>query len=196
MDLFLQTMNLFEIEPPLPVDQETMQTHYRDFYYLHLISSFEVAGMQFFEPETVAGYPSYHQAPQYSRNWFGSATIIGRFKFPEMFLKGKYVSGGGSVVGDTGVYFDIAAFFRDSNFVTDPSDANLLVQEFIENTLVFDADQSRLDYFTDVFLDDLSPINWRIEWNNFLASGDDSDVKIPLENLFTAILYSEEYQLQ
>jgi len=50
-------------------------------------------------------------------------------------------------------------------------------------------------YFLEVFLDDLSPINWWFEWNNYIDTNNDDAVKIPLEALLKAILSSQEFGL-
>jgi len=44
-------------------------------------------------------------------------------------------------------------------------------------------------------LDQLPPQDWVYEWENYLATGDDSEVKIPLGRLLNAILYAPEYQV-
>lgn len=195
MDMFLQTMNTFFIFPVEPVDQTSMEQHYRGFYERHLLESLRSGGMEFYQPPTVAGYPSYHQEPSFSRLWFNTATIIGRFQVPDMFLESKYINGAGTLSGDTFAPFDIAMFVRDSGFISDPSNADILVQEFIQFTLPEESDENRFSYFRTIFLDELSPINWRFEWEDYIATGDASAVEIALQKLFRALLYSEEYQL-
>ena len=56
-------------------------------------------------------------------------------------------------------------------------------------------DNDRFTYFLDVvFLDHLPPSDWTYEWQNYVASNNDSEVKIALERLINAIMYSPEYQ--
>ncbi|MBX2845535.1 MAG: DUF1800 domain-containing protein [Saprospiraceae bacterium] len=195
-EIFLNIMAIFDIIPPEPVDAASQEIHYLDFYTPHLNNSLQTAGMEFYYPETVAGYPAYHQEPNLSRNWFVTANIIGRFRVPEMLLKGKYLGSGGYLYGNSNVPFNIAEFARDYDFFTDPSDAILLVDEFLQFLLPELTDDARKAYFQQVFLDDLSPINWMFEWQNYIETDDDSAVRIALENLYIAVLYSEEFQLK
>jgi hypothetical protein len=58
-----------------------------------------------------------------------------------------------------------------------------------------EVDTNRFDYFHNtVFLDNLPPADWTYEWENYLTTNNDTEVKIPLERLITAIMYSPEYQ--
>ncbi len=195
LDMFIHIMNTFYIFPSEPVDQDSMMEHYEDFYFQHIFYSLTVAGMDFFFPPTVAGYTSYHQEPGYSRNWFNSATLIGRFQMPDMFLESKYINPSGTLTGNTNAPFNIAEYIRDSGFISDPSDGEVLVREFLEYTLPELPDDDRISYFQSVFLDELSLINWQFEWENYIENGDASSVELALKKLFRAVLYSEEFQL-
>ena len=56
--------------------------------------------------------------------------------------------------------------------------------------------QERFDYFlNDVLLDGYTMQTWQTEWNNYIASGDDSGVRGQLEKLIILIVQSPEYQL-
>jgi len=196
LELMLQSLTMFDVSPPDPTDMPNMQIHYDSFWSTHLSRSFPRAGMDFFNPETVAGYPAYHQRPNYSKNWFTTSNIVGRFRVPEMIIEGRSIYDSGNIGPSTEVPFNFAEFSRDTDFFTDASDAILLVQEFLDFTLGESVDEEREIYFRDIFLDALSPINWRFEWEGYIDTGDESAVKIPLDNLFIAVLYSEEYQLK
>lgn len=196
IELLLQTMAQFNVSPPQPTDLPSMQIHYVKFWGNHLSRSIPKAGMEFYIPETVAGYPAYHQEPNLSRNWFTTSNIIGRFRLPEMIIEGRSLYSSGNLGEYNEVPFNFPEFARDTDYFTDASDAILLVKEFLEFTLSEPVDEDREQYFRDIFLDDLSPINWRFEWEAYIDTNDESAVKIPLDNLFIAVLYSEEYQLK
>jgi hypothetical protein len=56
-------------------------------------------------------------------------------------------------------------------------------------------DAARFEYFYNtVFLDNLPPYDWTYEWDNYVATNNATEVKIALERLINAIMYSQEYQ--
>ena len=88
------------------------------------------------------------------------------------------------------------AWLRDSGTISDPADSYVLVQELLRYLYPEEPDNDRFDYFlTTIFLDSLPPADWTYEWQNYLSTGDDTEVQIPLRRLFNAMLYAPEYQL-
>jgi uncharacterized protein (DUF1800 family) len=147
-----------------------------------------------FLPSDVAGYPGFYQDPDYSRAWFNSSTIIARYKVPAMLLSGKLTIGS-SVNQPLGVKLDIAPWIKNSGVITDAEDPYVLVQDLLTYMLPEEVDTDRFNYFyITVFLDNLPPADWTYEWQNYLDTGDQTEVKIALERLITAIMYSPEYQ--
>ena len=45
-----------------------------------------------------------------------------------------------------------------------------------------------------VFLDELPPADWTYEWQNYIATGNATEVNLALDRLIQAIMYSPEYQ--
>lgn len=194
LELALQALNFFELPVPDPVSENNK--HYIEFYNSGVLERMlSSAGMTLFYPFDVAGYSGYYQDPDFHRQFFNSATIVPRYKLPEMLLSGTKAWGPGS--GDPiGTKLDIALWFKDSGFVTDPSDAYGLVQRLVYYLFPEEPDAARLTYFTEtVFLDGLPAADWTYEWENYLNTGDDSEVAIPLSRLFNAVLYAPEYQV-
>lgn len=191
LDLWVGAMNHFHIDVP-DVQTETYK-HYIDYYrevvrFIH----FDQAGFRFFFPTLVAGYPGYYQGPDYDRNWFNGSTIIARYTYPKVFLTGRRIL----INGDTaGVILDIVNYIDQAENISDPENAETLVRELLQYIFPEAPSQDRLNYFlNDVFLQGLSPLNWKFEWQNYKSSGDDSDIKIQLNNLIEGIMYSPEYQ--
>lgn len=193
LDLTLQTLSFFEV--PIPDAVTDNYNHYITFYNGGILERcLSRAGMELFYPPDVAGYPGYFQNPDLNRQFFNSATIIARYKLPQMLISGNTSWTG--VAGDPlGTRLDLAKWAKDSGFFTDPSDSYKLVTEWTDYLFPETPSTKRFIYFLDtVFLDGLPPGDWTYEWKQYVLTGDDTEVKIPLRRLFQALLYAPEYQ--
>lgn len=188
----LYSLNVLRIDVPDPITDSA--NHYNSFYKRGVLDvMFGLAGFDIFRPQVVAGYPAFYQEPEFHRAWFSSNTIIPRYKLPQMLIEGQRVLLSGNLGG---VQFDVVAFTENPENITDPYNASGLVQEFLDYMLPEFPDPDRHDYYlNDVFLNGLFIEDWLYEWEAYVDTGDDSEVRIPLENLVTAIMYSPEYQL-
>ncbi|MCC6460263.1 MAG: DUF1800 family protein [Saprospiraceae bacterium] len=194
LELTLQTLSLFNIAIPSPTANPNI--HYQQFYSANVIQRiFGLAGLPLFFSSDVAGYPGFYQNPDYYRQWFNSSTIIARYKLPQQLLTGKTQIGNGNPNASLRIKLDIAPWVKNSGFFSNPLDAYGLVQELLDYMLPEQPDNDRFNYFyITVFLDNLPASDWTYEWQNYLNTGSDAEVKIPLERLVTAIMYSPEYQ--
>ncbi len=187
----LTCINFFNLQIPSPTTEA--EKHYNEFYksgVKNVMLTF--AGMGLFTPDTVAGYPAYFQKPDFHRSWFNSSSIIARYKLPQMLLEGKRILLNGNLGG---VQLNMVDWVSDSNNISEASDPYVVVSEMLLYMFPEMPDYERETYFLNVFLDGLPPEDWTYEWQNYLASGDDSEVKIPLGHLVTAIMYAPEYQV-
>jgi uncharacterized protein (DUF1800 family) len=193
LELALQSISFFDISIPDPMTQPV--THYRTFYEQAVTQRmFGAANLPIFYPSDVAGYPGLYYDPDFSRQWFNSSTIIARYKVPAMLLTGTRQFGGG-VNQPIGIKLNIAPWVKNSGFFSDPSDPYTLVQELLAYMLPEEVDSDRFNYFYIlVFLDQLPPADWTYEWQNYLATNNETEVKIALERLINAVMYSPEYQ--
>ncbi|MDX1913043.1 MAG: DUF1800 family protein [Saprospiraceae bacterium] len=194
LELTLQALTFFSVPIPDPV-AENMQ-HYSDFYSAAVLERMLArAGMDLFYPLDVAGYSGYYQDPALNRQFFNSATIVQRYKLPQVLLTGTHAWGSGSN-DPIGTQLDVAAWLRDSGVVSDPLDSYVIVQELLYYLFPEEPDNDRFTHFlVSVFLDQLPPADWTYEWENYLNTGNDSEVKIPLGRLVNAIMYAPEYQV-
>ncbi len=193
LELSLQALSFFQVSIPDPLTKP--QTHYQTFYD-QAVQTRMLAGANFplFFSSDVAGYPGFY-ATDHSHQWFTSGTIIARYKVGAMLLTGTRQFGGGNVNALIGIKLNIAPFIRDSGVVSDAADPYVLVQDLLEYMLPETVDNERFNYFyIQTFLNNLPPNDWTYEWQNYLNSGNESEVKIALERLITAIMYSPEYQ--
>ncbi len=185
LDLLVGTIRLFELEVP---DQTTELENHYDLYG-QLLHQLDLKGLNFFEPYDVAGYDAYFQVPDFQRYWISSNYLANRYKFAELLVNG-FTNNANTVL----LKLDFVQFVRDK--CTDPSNPTLLMQELMAWMIPIELTTERFDYFKDtILLDQLSTINWSIEWNNYINSNDDTNVRIQLERLALAIMQSPEYQL-
>lgn len=192
MELLLPTISFFQIEIPNP--NTDGENHYH-FWYKRTVREvlFLIAGFGLHDPDSVAGYPAYYQEPSYDENWFNGSTLIPRYKNAEILLSGQRVLLNGN---NGGVQLDIVDFIANSGVISDPSDGTELVTELTDYLFAETPSVERFDYFlNEIFLDELSLLNWFFEWQGYVDTEDPSSVKIPLERLFTALISSQEYQL-
>ncbi len=194
LDLALQALSFFDL--PIPDAVGEYDKHYNTFYNSAVrYRMLELAGMPLFYPWDVAGYPGYYQDPDFNRQFFNSATIISRYKLPQMLLTGTF-AWGGQAAESIGTKLDIAAWVKDSGTISDPSDSYVVVEELVQYLFPEEPDGDRLNHFLEiVFLDGIPPFDWTIDWNEYVSSGDDMAVKIPLQRLVNALLYAPEYQV-
>lgn len=193
LELSLQALSFFEV--PIPDPDTNAQGFYTRFWSQAVQDRMLTgAGLPIFQPSDVAGYPAYYQSPDYNRQWFNSSTIIARYKLPAMLLSGTRQFGG-QPNASIGTRLNIAPWVRDSGNISNPSDPFVLVNELLWYLLPEAVDNERLNYFyVSVFLDNLPANDWTYEWQNYLSSGDATEVTIALERLVNAIMYSPEYQ--
>jgi hypothetical protein len=117
--------------------------------------------------------------------------IISRYKLGEMLLTGDRVLTWGDLGG---VQLDIVDWVE--NNISDPYDPQVLVDEFTDYLFPEVPGAERKAYFLNTVLLDQVPMNeWSTAWADYIGSGNVDAVESPLRRLFTAILYSQEYQL-
>lgn len=184
MDLVIGTMRLFNLTVP---DKTTQLVAHYDLYD-QLIGQLDLQGLQFFEPYDVAGYEPYYQFPDYHRYWISSNYLANRYKFSELLISG--------FTGMSGVLLKLDVVeFVDAN-CSNPGDATILVQELVNWLFPMTIDSTRFNYFRDtVLLDQLPASNWTMEWNNYVNTSSDVNVRLQLEALITAMMQTPEYQL-
>jgi len=170
-----------------------------------LIGSLKSMGMNFYEPDDVAGYNAYHQWPIYQRSWISTNYLTERYEFINQLVKENQ--------GMTGAMsIDLVGFVKNKFSNATASNARDLIMALakyllpLNDNLTFTvgADTNsgltaaRMNYFFTAFL--LSPQldadpegMWTFRWN---SNGYEMEVmQRQLELLFNAMMQSPEYQL-
>ena len=134
-----------------------------------------------------------YQSPSFDRSWFSSNTVIGRYKLIECFISGKNKIANNNT--NIRIQFDSVDYTENSGNFTIASDATTLIQE-LANLLYCEAiDSNRVDYFLSVLTDGFDASYWNSAWFDYLQTGNNVQVKIRLDALFTRMINAAEFQL-
>lgn len=198
-EMLYHSVNLLNIPQPNEGDNLNKYKNNASSVLYHHMS---YIGLNMRGPITVEGYAGFYDGPSYSKNWFSSNFMFRRFTYGLSIKRGK--------VRNTNSYFpffvDLVQYVSDTfevpggpgNSPIDPqgvADAyrviNGMLSYFFPEMPVGD----RYTYFENALLGGLSPINWYFSWIEYLATNDDTNVRVGLESLYDAILSSPEFQI-
>ena len=193
MELLFPIMSFFQITIPDAVTDT--EQHYSKWYKDSVAATiFTLGSFPIFIPDSVAGYPAYYQEPGYDRNWINASSMIARYSIPEMLIQGEKVITGGDLGGN--IKIDLVDFLENGGIISSVYSAETIVTELSDYLLAHPLSAERYSFFlNEVFLEGAPSFDWTLDWVDYQNSGDNSAVKIPLESLFKALLYSQEYQL-
>lgn len=193
MELLFPMVSFFQI--PIPDATIDPREHYQEWYRESVRDIiFTLGSFSIFAPDSVAGYSAYYQEPGYDRNWINASTLVARYKIPEMFITGDRLLKSGNL--GAGIQIDLVDFLQNGGIISDPYVAEKIVTELTDYLFAHPPSEERYNFFlNEIFLEGAPSFDWTLDWVDYLNTGDSSAVKIPLENLFKALLYSQEYQL-
>ncbi|MEM7375182.1 MAG: DUF1800 family protein [Bacteroidota bacterium] len=198
LDLQLGIMKYFGV--PIPDPAADLFHAYVTFYQFGIQAAQTEACFDLFAPPEVAGYQPFYQAPEFNRLWISAKSIPARYAFADEHMDGP-----------AHLQFDIMAFITDSNNISDFQGPDMLgnpgphpgariplhlVSELVDYLLPESISGDRLDYFyNEVLLEQLPVEDWLYEWDDYVSTGIDTNVKRQIKRLIRAILQSPEYQL-
>ncbi|MEL7342971.1 MAG: DUF1800 family protein, partial [Bacteroidota bacterium] len=203
LELYINTINFFQTNTPNPtVDLEA----YYDWMEKRVDRFMEKMGFSIFNPTSVAGYEPMYQEPDFNRYWINPSLLPNRYDH----VFSKLVDINNMPVLPEGT-FNILNYIEDPANVKPyngndplgnagphdgPRIADHLVHEIVDYLLPVSLDADRFKYFRDeLLLDNLSPINWMFEWDNYKATGNAANIYPQLVKLIRGILQSPEFQL-
>ena len=189
LQLLSEVCSMFELEYPDPSTDALF--YYRNFFQNFIHNRyFPAAGMEFFNPDSVAGYQAYYQEPGFDRNWFSSNTLIGRYKLIESLIEGRNTISGGNIYAQ----LDTVAFVK--NKIANASDPNVLVTEITDLLYPESIDTDRTLYFKRFLVDEgFQDYYWTNVWLQYLNDNDDTTVRTRLDALIIAMVNAAEFQL-
>ena len=191
VDIFTGLCRMFEIQ--FPDRESNTETFYGDMAYA--VSKLVDQGLNFYEPFEVAGYPAYHQMPGYNRNWITTYALAYRYQMGGILMKTLDQSAGRSFE------LDIVDWVENSGNVSNPFDAEVIMDVLVDNLFAVELTQERYDYFLyTVFLDHPEDHSyalgqWTSVWNAYDNGGEDTTVRSLLERLFSALIETPEFQI-
>ena len=210
LQLFSEVISALDITIPNPEasvnNQPASWTQgQQDFYnFFHKFCNntfFPSTGMNVFSPDSVAGYPADYQGPDYDRSWFSSNSIVARYKTIESLIAGKnrilgLLTGaqGNSYFQNIWIQFNSVEFVANPNHFSNPYDSTVLVTELAELLFCESLNEARLNYFTQSLFD-IDPGYWSEAWAQYANNGNEVQVKIRLDALFTKLINAAEFQL-
>jgi uncharacterized protein (DUF1800 family) len=189
LQLLSEICSMFSVTFPNPTTDAL--NYYNNFFYRFIHNSyFTAAGMDFYNPDSVAGYPAYYQKPDFDRNWFSSSTIIGRYKLIESLIEEK------NTINSGNIYASLNTVLFVKNKIANASDPNLLVSEMADLLYPESIDSDRINYFKTFLVDEGFPeYYWTGVWDQYLSTNDDVTVKTRLDALVIAMINAAEFQL-
>ncbi|MDG1036380.1 MAG: DUF1800 domain-containing protein [Crocinitomicaceae bacterium] len=117
-------------------------------------------GMNILEPPSVAGWPAYYQAPAFSRYWLSAVYLQKRYAMIDAKILGNGYNADGNVFEIDGVSL--------LNTLTNPYDANAVLDDLFEIFLSIDVSQSDRTMLLDILTDGLPIFEWTVLYNDYL----------------------------
>ena len=189
MQLLNEMITFFDISIPNP--ETSAEDFYNSFFRKFLYNSYLAgAGMSFFSPPSVAGYPAHYQEPDFDRHWFSSTTIVSRYKLIESLIAGRNKISPNAFIM---TQIDTVSFVE--NNIENPSSISDLVSELASFLYPEEIEPTRRDYFIQIALDGYEEYYWSLAWSNYTTDGDDIIVRNRLNALITVMVNASEFQL-
>lgn len=185
MELYFHMMSLLNLQIPL---YQSNVTAIHSLMRSRIFNNCSNSGFPFFTPQSVNGYAGYSSSPDYDKNFITTASLRIRY----LNTIDAFISG--FTYNSFQFKLNLPVYVRDSGNFSSPQSAIALVTDFCSLLHMEVPSTTRFDYFKDIFLSGLSVINWQNEWNNYITSGNATNVKIPIDRLVKALIKSPEFQ--
>ncbi len=111
--------------------------------------------MDVFDAPSVAGWPAYHQSPQFHELWINTVTLPLRGAATDLLVDGKTKSS---------IVIDCIAFARES--AADPSDPRILIDDLARALFAIDITTKQREFLLENVLlgPGLPDYEWTVEW--------------------------------
>ena len=147
--------------------------------------------MEYFNPPSVAGWKAYYQEPAFYRIWINSSTLR-----PRMLLTDIFSTVGFKPRNAPRIVIDV---FEIINNLKSPADPNALITELAQMFFPQALTENQLLDLKEVLIPGLPDFEWTVEYNEFLSSPDDQNLRASVEaklrTLLRTMLIMPEYYL-
>ncbi len=166
-----------------------LEVRYRVFNYM----ATQAAAMQqdLADPPNVAGWPAYHQTPQFNQIWINSDTLPRRTNFSNTLVRSGYKTGGFTYM------IDPLGFVLN---LSNPRDPNAVVEESARILFAIPITPGQKTFLLQTLLPGLPDYEWTVEWDAYTADPGNpqklAPVKSKLQTFYAFMLSMPEFQLQ
>ena len=175
---------------PIPNPNSDISGFYRFWHLFNHNTYLPMAGMNFYAPDTVAGYPAIYQSPNFDRQWFSSNTLLSRYRLIECLITGRNKLANNGLIGtrlDTVHFVELISI--------NPGNPYYLVSEIADLLFAYSLDYDRISYFVELIIHDYPSYYWTDTWQEYISSNDDTIVRNRLDTLIKVMFNAAENQL-
>lgn len=188
VDLVAGLMREYKVTFPDPA------LYYSDVYSLwRYVSDHALKmGQEIGNPLDVAGWPAYHQQPQFHQLWINSNSLPLRNKYTDFMITTGFSKNGKKVI------IDVLAYIAS---LPDPANPNELMTRLVKNLLMIELSETSRNFLKKEMLlsGQDSDSYWTTAWNNYLANPASTTTKnivlTRLKPLLQYLMSLPEYQL-
>jgi uncharacterized protein (DUF1800 family) len=177
-----------EFNLTFPISTDTV-----NHYYMHDYIRTQASNMQqnIGDPPSVAGWPAYHQEPQYHELWINADTLPRRSQFSDIMISNGYTRNGKKI------NIDILSFV-DS--LSSPADPNILINDSLSIIYAIGVSQEVKVFLKSILLSGQTTDSyWTIAWtaykSNVNIAANKAIVLTRLQAMFKYLMNLPEYQL-
>ncbi|MBI4548256.1 MAG: DUF1800 domain-containing protein [Ignavibacteriae bacterium] len=185
IDFNVGMARLFSVQFP---DSANITRQYNHWKFVREQAS--LMQMDLCEPPNVAGWPAYYQTPQFHELWINSDTIQKRGKFSDTLATTGHTQNNFTLI------IDPIAFVQQ---VSDPSDPNILINEFAKYMFPIAITNNQKSFLKEVLIPGLPDYEWTNEWLAFQSDPNDpikrNAITTKLQTLLRTMMGLAEYHL-
>ena len=166
----------------------SVENRYKVYNYIRNYG--QILALDLGDPPNVAGWPAFHQFPEYYETWINSNTLPKRLIFTDTLLTN------GIYAGNTNIKLDAISFSKQCS---KPEDPDVLIDFFVELLLVLPLSAAKKTSLKSILLSNqASNSYWTIAWTNYIGSqtsADESILRGRLNSVLLEITRLAEHQL-
>lgn len=182
-EFLFSVINGWDVE--LPADWIEENEMWIIFYY-----ELEQLGMSQFGIPSVAGWPAYHQAPNFYRTWINASTLVLR---TELLVKIN------PIIDFVSPDLQGLSLLKQVDATQNPSDVNAMIEELCLYLFPRPMTQEQRNAFKGALLAGLPDFEWTVEYNLYLSNPTDpmilETINTKLIRMFLVMVTAAEFQL-